>query len=149
MHSNKVWLTFLALISLVVIWFCFGAVSKLTYYYSLDTKISVNTIEWSIEEVDEDDYLLKADYTYTFEGNNFNKSLTLSHPVYPNSYAADYAKKEKERMQWSAYFSKKRPKASTLFRTFPMKSTLSALALLALWLYFVWLGIYVTRFRQR
>ncbi|MCH9704033.1 MAG: hypothetical protein K0U13_04505, partial [Chlamydiae bacterium] len=67
-------------------------------------------------------------------------------PIYRNPWAAEKAKERFENRELEAWFN---PKKRTLYlsKNFPLKPLLSALALLAITLYFIFLGVFVANRR--
>lgn len=148
MHTNKVWLIFLGAITLVVIWFCWGTIDQVTHYTSLQKRTPVHDIEWEILKIDEDDYEMQADYTFKYNGNTYRSYQVFEKMILPNLWAAEYQLKEMQAKDWDVWFSPGNPKISSLEKEFPLKQVLSSITLLGLWIYFVWLGFYVTQFRK-
>lgn len=148
MHTNKIWLGFLGAITLVVIWFTWGTVSKLSTYYSLQRNTKVVESEWSILKIDEDIYRVEASFNFIFNDQKYNGYEIFENPEYPNPWAAEQALKQMESKQWYVWFSPKNPHISSLEKYFPFKSALSTAVLWGLWIYFIWLGYYVTQFKR-
>ncbi|MEM1282783.1 MAG: hypothetical protein AAGG81_04440 [Chlamydiota bacterium] len=148
MHKNKIWLIFLGAITLVVIWFCWGTVDQFTHYYSLKAKVSVHDIHWQILKIGDEDYQIQAEYTFEYEGGAYSSLQLFEKTVFPNLWAAEYRLEKMKAKKWVVWFNPDNPKVSSLTKGFPLKQALSAIVLLGLWLYFVWLGFYVTQFRN-
>jgi hypothetical protein len=148
MHPNKIWLVFLASITLVVIWFSWGTVSHVMHYFSLEKKAKVIDSEWTILKIQDDQYQVQADFTFEYQEKQYRGFDIFEKPIYPNPWAAEYGVKEMKAKELFAWFYPKKPTNSSLEKHFPLKSILSSIILIGLWIYFIWVGFYVTQFRK-
>lgn len=148
MHSNKIWLIFLAAATLAAGWFSWSAIAKVTRYYSLQQKAEISDAAWRIAKRDEENYRVEADFSFEYGGNTYRGSELFEKPLYPNPWAAEYAMKKLESETKEAWFNPRNPRFSSLERKFPLKTVIYAITLLGLWLYFVWLGFYAAQFRR-
>lgn len=146
MHSNKYWLGFLMLITLAMVWFTWQTIGKTTDYYTLSNSIDAATIAWSPIKKGDDHYLLSAEYTFHVNNQNIHKKEVLSTPVYPNPWAVEQAASKQNTKQWKVWYSPDAPQKASLERNFPTKELVSMVILWGVWIYFVCLGFYVTRF---
>lgn len=147
MHKNPMWLTFLIVIGLVVLWFVGSAFWKTYTYGRLDAHVPAKKIEWSVAKLSEDFFALQAHYDFEVSNHAFSGETVFKDDLYRNTYAAEqvipiYAKEEKE-----VWYDRKNPQYSSLQKKFPLKECISAAFLTGLFIYFVWLGFYVGRFR--
>ncbi len=148
MHKNKIWLGFLVVMSLTVLWFTWGAAVKLYNYIQYQERTSAQNVRWSMIRYGDNDYQLRAKYSFRHEGNRHNGEIVIDRPIYQNPWAAEQAVTMNTAKPWNVWYSGKNPKHSTIIKKFPMKETISTAILWGLLAYFVWLGVYVTRFRR-
>ncbi len=147
MHSNPVWLTFLTVVALVVLWFVGSALWKTYTYGRLDAQVPSKKIEWSVSQLSDDYFVLQAHYEYDVANHPYTGETVFKEDLYRNAYAAEqvipiYAREQKE-----VWYNHKEPQYSSLQKKFPLKECISAAFLTGLFVYFIWLGFYVGRFR--
>jgi len=140
MHANKIWLTFLAAITLAVMWFSWDALTQMRRYYSLQQKTTLLNAEWGLVKMNEESYRIGVEFSFAFEAKTYRGTEHFQKPLYPNPWAAEYGIKEREGQTNEVWFCPSHPKICSLEKKFPLKELLSALVLLGLWLYFVQLG---------
>ena len=144
MHKNRAFLALLFFIAATTCLFAGRAFVKLHHYYSLTNRVELEVKNWSIEGNGSDQYRLYAHYV-----SPFGEGTSVVGPVYRNPWAAERAKERFEKQPLEAWFN---PKKRELFlsKKFPTKPLLSGLVLLAITIYFIILGVYVTaQDRQR
>ncbi len=143
MHQNRIWLAFLAIISLVLLWHTAIFAFKFTRYSTLtSTALSTHT-EWSIAKLGTDRYALHVKYSYDFNGKSFQNEETLGRPLFRNTFAAGKSMPgASPRLIW---FSPDNPDYSTSDKSFPLKEAVYAGVMWLLLLYFIWLGIHVNK----
>ncbi|MBN4067237.1 DUF3592 domain-containing protein [Simkania negevensis] len=145
MHRNPIWLLFLVCVTFVTVWFCFQAGGKLYRYMRLTTHAQADVEEWTVEKGKNSHYFLTARYRYDVKGSQYIGSSSLvSHP-FRNSWSAQDAIPRATAAQWSVWYSPAHPERSVIEKKFPMKECLSAGVLLALIVYFIFLGFYVKK----
>jgi Protein of unknown function (DUF3592) len=145
MHKNPVWLAFLAVISLVVLWYCGAALYKIYGYSRLTAEVQATSIQWGVKELADDQYIVKANYTFAVEGKIYQGETLFKDIIYMNAWAAEQAGLKNGKKNWKVWFQPNHYNHSTLQKKFPTKECYYAGAMLLLLLYFVGLGFYVTR----
>lgn len=145
MHKNQIWLAFLATVALAAIWFTANLAFVSWNYYNLKESTNADSIEYSIERISSEKYLLKGDYTYTHDGKNYSSSSILSEPVWRNSWSAKEALEYFPKKEKSLWFDPKNPHESALEKKFPYKEGIYAALVWGILIYFIWLGYYVNR----
>lgn len=148
MHKNLFWQAFLVVVFSVALWHTGIALYSYYHYAHLKAKIAVTSIDWQIEEKSDENYFLKAFYQYDFRGKSFSGNTVFSEDAYRNHWAAEQAIKEFSSENWKVWFDPQDPAYSSLQKKFPFKEWVSAAILWALTLYFLWLGYYITRFKN-
>lgn len=147
MHKNFIWQAFLLIIFLTTLWYTVVAGFRYYAYVRLTQQTALEDIEWHIEEVSEEDYVLTANYKFKIDSQSFSGSTSWTKMPYRNRYSADRAKEERAAQEWRVWFDPSSPEHSSLQKDFPLKESVSATFLWGLLLYFLWLGFYVARFR--
>lgn len=146
MHRNKIWIAFLTLITFAVIWFTWGTANKLKDYLTYTASSDILDINWKIHKINEEKYDLEAVYSYKIDDKIYQNKIIINQEIYQNPWAAEQAVTQQVAKKWKAWYDPNSPTHSTIVKTFPMKELISTAVLLGLWLYFIWLGFYVTRF---
>lgn len=148
MHNNFYWYVLIAIIALSVFWF----VGKFSYAYykyaALNAKAPVETIEWSVEGLTDEKYVLKGRYTFKIHGESQTGETTLFDRHYWNSKAAASAIPEYSSKNWTVWYQAHNPSHSSLQKYFPLKELLYTFILIGLLAYFIWLGFYASTFRN-
>lgn len=145
MHNNPLWLAFLLGIMLVTLWFCGAALYHFYQYKTLKAEVPAVISKWSIKALSDEEYLVHANYSYQINGKSYEGETDFNDEIYINSWAAQKRIEKFSEKPWNAWYQPSRPLHSTLQKKFPLKECLSAAAMLALLLYFIWLGYYVAR----
>lgn len=143
MHKNKLWLSWLVVLSLITLWYAGMAVLSAWHYAHLTASTSPTAIAWSVKQLKSDDFSPLATYTFEVNGQAFQGVTPLREIPYRNSWGVEQDLKKLQAMQWRVWYEPHAPYRSTLQKTFPLKECLSALFLLLLWGYFVGLGMYI------
>lgn len=148
MHKNKIWLAFLALITLVVAWFIWGTVDKLRDYAAFTRASKTADIEWSVYSDSQNTYYLKGIFSFVDKAKKYSGETILFHESYSNPSAAERAIPQHIANNWKVWYDPDNPKNATLVKKFPTKELISTAILVGLWIYFIWLGFYVTQFTK-
>lgn len=112
-------------------------------YQSYSTKALVSKIHnWTVEPY-KTQFLLYFDLSYQWEGKEYQKKLAFTVSPYRNRWAAEQAAPELLRKTKEVWIQRNAPHNAVLQRDFPTGSLVSTLCLLALLIYFLWLGYYV------
>lgn len=128
----------------------YTAVALYRYYnYSILTaKTEATSTKWTIQEKADDEFLLVSHYQFDVNGKIVVGETVFKDEVYRNSWAAEQDIAKYTLRKWDVWYSPRNPDDSTLQKNFPLKEVLSAGFLWCLLLYFLWLGYYVSRFKQ-
>lgn len=148
MHKNTFWRAFLAVVFATTLWYTVVAIHSYYSYSHLKTQAAPSAIEWDVEEKSEEDYLVKAMYRFEFNGKSYPGMTSFADTPYRNQWAAEEALKELSNKHWKIWFDPQNPHHSSLQKNFPFKECISAIFLWGLILYFLWLGFYVTKYKN-
>lgn len=147
MHKNPVWLAFLIAIALIVAWYCGVALFKLYRYNVLTAQAPAGNIQWSVKTLSDEEYIVHAHYAFAAAGKNYTGETDFIDEVFLNAWAAEQALSKYSAKTWTVWYQPGNFNHSTLQKKFPTKECWSAGVMLALMLYFIWLGFYVTRYQ--
>ncbi len=145
MHRNPVWIGFLTIIAIITAWFITQAVDDLIDYQALSKQTPVDQVAWEVKKLSESHYVPRATYNFYVEGDSFNSSTTLDLRSFRNEYGVREDIKKLREREWNVWYDPDNPSHSALDKWFPLSSALSGGFMLAIFLYFIWLGRYVTR----
>lgn len=147
MYKNPIWLALLTLFVFVAICFS-GNTGYMLYQYKVKTTPSTpKTIHWNVESKASDRYVVSAKYSFLFDDKEWEGNTIFDAKGFKNILAADHAIETFSKKKWTVWFSPKNPKNSTINLFFPLKSCIYTAILWGILLYFVWLGIYVKKFK--
>lgn len=146
MHKNPFWITFLVAITLTVFWFTGSSLYKYYQYANLDSSVIAKHTLWSIHHQSSDVYLLKADYSFVVDNQEYSGNSLLHDPSFRNPWAAESTMKQYTQKPWTVWYSSKNINNSSLEHKLPWKEIISAGILWVLLAYFIGLGYYVARF---
>lgn len=145
MHKNPVWLAFLTAISLVVFWYCGSALYKIYDYSRMTNSVPAASIQWGVKELADDQYLVKANYSFRVDENTYHGETLFKDIIFMNAWAAEQAGLKYGRRNWKVWFQPNHFDHSTLQKKFPTKECYYAGAMLFILFYFIGLGFYVTK----
>jgi hypothetical protein len=152
MYQNSVWKVLIVCMSLVTVWFTISSLYKVYSYLLLNEHTQVKIIAWSIQEINEiadDRYLLKGDYSFDADGKNYIGETVLQGIFFRNSGAAERAITEYNSRTWEVWYNSRNPAYSSLQKNFPIKECLSSLLLWGLLAYFIGLGRYAQKLSSK
>lgn len=147
MHNNLLYRAFLIGVLLTALWYTGTA---LYHYYTFSTLTAQTrpiSMEWTIHEVAEDEFYLEASYSFLANQTTFQGKTSWPRIFYRNRWAAQQDEKFMEKQHQIVWFNANNPNHSSLQKNFPYKECISAAFLWGLFLYFLWLGFYVTKFK--
>lgn len=130
----------------VALWFSIQAGVDLVRYLRIDRSVEPETISWEVEQQGRSHFRLRAHFSFVVDGERFESEALLPRRGYRNHWAAAAAKEKLEgELIW---YAPSNPELTVLRRAFPVKSSVHALMILGILLYFAWIGLYVTRSRR-
>lgn len=147
MHSNLLYRGFLAAIFLTSLWYTGIAAYRYYTFSSLTAQTHPLSMQWTVHEVAEDDFYLEAAYSFNVDNKSFNGKTAWPRLFYRNKWAAEKDAPHMEKQHQIIWFNPHNPNHSSLQKSFPIKECISAVFLWGLFLYFLWLGYYVTKFK--
>lgn len=142
MHKNLVWLCFLSLVTGAVGWVTIKAFYLIYLYTSLNAAAPADHIDWGVQQLSEDRFAMKADYTFEARDKKYAGETLFKNDIFWNPWAAADAQTVYAQKDWTVWYSNGDPQYSSLEKNFPLKESISAGVLLILLLYFVGLGYY-------
>lgn len=148
MHKNYLWQAFLTVVVAATLWYTLSAIYAYYSYSHLKAQASPSTLDWEIVQKSDEDYPVKASYTFEFNNKSYPGSTTFTDTPYRNHWSAEQAVKELSQRKWKIWYDPQNPHHSSLEKKFPFKAVISAVFLCGLILYFLWLGFYVAKFKS-
>lgn len=145
MHKNTIWLAWLAVISLITLWYAGSATLALWRHLHFTASTIPKAIHWSVKEIKADDFSPLATYTFTLGEQDYHGQTVVKGEIYRNSWGLEEDLVKYENKEWKVWYDPTAPYHSTLQKQFPTKECATALLLFILWAYFVGLGTYVAR----
>lgn len=140
------WLIFLGLIASLTLGYTGFFLVKFYDYAILTKQVPSTSVQWSIHSHDEDVFSAQADYTYTFEGKQYEgRTQWDDGERYPNPYALEKLMNSLSTQDWQVWLNAWDPADSSLQKKFPTKECLSTVILWLVFAYFVMLGKYAKR----
>lgn len=94
------------------------------------------TVAFSALKINDEEYLVEADYSFDYEEKKYNGIEILQGVKYKNPFYAVEALPSLSKEYKRVWFDKKNPENSSLENHFPLKRVLYSLTLLALLIYF-------------
>lgn len=145
MHRNPYWIVFLTIIGLIVLAYTGYTFFNIYEYSSLTQKTAPQSIQWSINKLDDDNFVLFANYAFNWDGKNYTGKV-IRDEHYLNAWATREALEGLNKGAYTVWFDPANPQNSTLFKSFPLKQSIYAAVLWLLFFYFLWLGYSVKRY---
>jgi len=146
MHRNVFWYVFLFFLGVVVLWYGFSAGSRLYDYAVMTEPAEASALSWSIKKLGAEKFVPEVRYRFFVNGASFQGYTVIDSVSYRNSFAASEEVRRLQNRRHNVYYAKKNPSISALDPSFPLTAVLSAISLVGLYLYFIWLGFYVKSF---
>jgi len=140
MHKNSYWLAFLVVVGLCTLYFCIRAYSAVHNYVGLSERAIARDVEWEVEEGRRGQLIPLGRYQIVVQGEKYEGESLLSSKKFLGRSAVDTVLdglKEKRHLVW---YNPRDPRRSALQKSFPFKECLSAVTLLGVFFYLVYIG---------
>ncbi len=147
MHSNLLYRGLLLTVFLAALWYSGLAGYRYYNYAHLTAQTRPANIDWQVREQADDDFVMEAFYSFNAGGKTFTGATSWPQEFYRNRQAAEQDKKYFAKQYLQVWYDPSRPTHSTLQKRIPFKECIIAAILWGLFLYFAWLGFYVSKFR--
>ncbi len=148
-HKNPIWLSFLAVLLLISLWFSGRTAYGLWEYYAYDKSDTVSSVLFSVKEKGPGEFAVWAAYDFHLLGHDYVIEEFVGEQVFSNSWVPKSIVKDlSKKGEWPVYYQAKDPSVATLHRTFPTKLAISTLVLFGLLAYFLWLGSHAVKMNQ-
>ncbi len=145
MHKNFLWLFFLSMIMGAVGWFTLKTLYLVYLYMSLNAEVPAENLKWGVEQLSEDQFVLRADYSFFARGKPYTGTTLFKNDIFWNPTVAEDALKVYDQKDWMVWYAKENPQYSSLQKNFPLKECISMGVLWILLLYFFGLGYYAAK----
>jgi len=131
----------------VALWFSGSFCFKIYDYFSLSVSQPLEQIDWEIQEIKKDHYVIHSNYLFIVDGKESKGKGYLSQS-FPNYWAAQNVLKSVLKKQWTVWYNPLNLKQTALEKIFPTNALISALVLIGIFIYFISLGYYVGRWEK-
>jgi len=147
MQKNTVWLALIATLTLIMLWYSGVFLYRYYNYIRLGAKAPAKEITWTVEPRTDEQFLLKANYSFNANNQVYTGNSVVEERGYWNRYSAEKGVEDFSKKKWNIWYNSNDPTHSSLQKNFPLKECVSAAIMWAIVFYFLWLGYYSTRFR--
>ena len=115
---------------------------KVYDYYLLSESVEPLSMNWKIQKMAEDDFVVQANYQYQWQNEKYS-GHSNDGEEYINQYAAQAGLEKAQNSKFKVWLNPQKPINSSLFKIFPLKYLIYSAILWLLYIYFIWLGTYV------
>lgn len=140
-----IWVVVFAPFVLAALWFSWVAGRELYTYSVLTTHVKAQNVNWSVVELSDERYVLRADYLFRVDGDEHTGFTVFERMPYRNAWAANKAISGHSDKQWEVWYSPRNLLYSSLQKNFPFKECISAGILWGLLIYFIGLKMYCAK----
>lgn len=144
MHRNPFWMLFISLVILSILGYTTYTMIEIWQYMRFDKQVAAQSIQWSIIALSDEAFIPNASYSYHIDGKTYQNQMRWKE-TYRNEWASQEAIARLKQSPPLIWFDSSSPEISTLQKNFPLKTTLYALLLWVLGIYFAGLGYTVNR----
>lgn len=145
MHKNPTWILFLILICSSSLGYTGYTIYKIFRNKQLTEQVPLESIQWSVHQINQEKYVPQADYTFSFKDKQYKGSV-LWDEHFLNAQVAQEVIDKFSAYHWKAWINPNNPEQSAIQKKFPYKETISAVILWTITVYFFTLGIKITRY---
>lgn len=145
MFKQRSWQILLVSLALVASYFSLTSYILMYQYARLDTRTVPESVHWSSHALNNERYVLKANYVFRVKDRNYTNEALLLNPWYRNEWAAEQEIPIQMKKNWEIWFSSSNPESSSLQKIFPTKECVSSILLWGIFVYFVLLGLYMEK----
>jgi hypothetical protein len=144
-HSNRYYLAFMLILGLIVFGYTGTALWRWYGHIRLSAHVTAEKVDWSVIEKGSSSYVLDGKYHFTVNGAAYVGETIFYDDNHLNIWSAEQAVPRYAEKKWTVWYQPSDPHYSSLQKKFPLKECLSALVMWGLWIYFFWLGLYVSQ----
>ena len=119
MHQNIWWRAFLCVIMVITLGFTVVAAYRYQVYTSLSGSVKAIQMDWEIEELSENAFILKTAYQYEVNNEKYSGKHVWEDIKYLNRYASEEAVEDAKKEMVNVWYNPQKPQNSTLERSFP------------------------------
>ncbi len=135
---RRVWIVLLVVTSLVTMGFLAKTTLRLTQYFSLNTSVKAQAMDWKVVEKSSSSFALEVIYQFNaVKKEGVQGAIQLEKPYFLNLPSAERAIGELSKKSWDVFYNDKDPSISSLQRNFPFKDCIQCLLTLGVFIYFL------------
>ncbi len=142
MHTNSLWLIFIAVLGVIASGYTLHALYRVYQYSTLTRQTLATHVEWTVHSKWTGRYFLEAAYAFSFEGHRFEGATEFGDETFINRSEAEKQIQRYQNQSWTVWHSPRKFSYSSLQKKFPSKECGSAAVMLGLLCYFIFLGFY-------
>lgn len=139
MYKNPYWLTLISFMILCAALYSGYSLYKMYMYSRLSQQVHVNAINWSIEEINDEKFIPKANFQFFYDNKEYSSEI-LWDESYPNALVANDVVNKLSSYSWRVWIDPSNPEHSALQKKFPYKDAISSIILWMIIVYFFCLG---------
>lgn len=140
--SKPLWKILFLVIGALALWKSIGATRGLWEYVRLGPEVSAQVTGWELIPKGSK-YALEATFSYAYRGKDFTTRTVFSKPYHLNRESAEEQIKKMSGMSWAAWVDPEHPQHASLEKIFPLRESVYALCLIAIFLYFVYIRFHL------
>lgn len=152
MFKHLIWKILICCVAIVTLWFTVSSFYKVYLFLRLDAHTQAKSVQWTTKELNEvmdDRYLIKGNYSFDVEGKTYSGETVLYGPIFRNMQSAERGINDYASKAWDIYYNSNNPEYSSLQKNFPTKECLSTLLLWGLLIYFIGFTRYVQKLENK
>jgi hypothetical protein len=135
---RRIWIVLLVVTSLVTMGFLVKTTVRLSRYFSLNTVVKAQSMDWKVVEKSSSSFALKVIYRFdAIKKEGVQGSTELDKPYFLNLPSAEHAIGELSKKSWDVFYNDKDPSKNSLQRNFPFKDFIQCLLTLGVFIYFL------------
>lgn len=109
---------------------------ELRIYFSLDQRVEADFVRFSIIETADQQFKIRASYTYHVGHHEFNSSEVFEKPIFDNPHQLKKSLKDTQDQAWIVYYDQNLPEVSSLKRSITPKKGIDFLLAACIAIYF-------------
>lgn len=137
---------FLSFALLLIAIYAFPVVYKVYQNAALTESVPPNFVKWTGQEISDEEWRVKAHYSYTVNSKSYEKEEMLEGEKFRNPYLVETsipALNERYKLVW---YAARDPSNASIEKYFPLKRAIYSVMLFALFAYFITFGSIYTNY---
>lgn len=148
MHGNRYWIALLLVVGFCTVYFGYKSLQSLETYGTLSARTLTSTTEWAIQEGRRGKLIPYVRYTFSVAGKRYQGQSAMPQYKFLGRSASDTVLKELSGKRHLVWYNPSHPHSNTLQKSLPLKECLSAITLLGVFVYLMYIGYSVGQDRK-